>query len=59
MITDKDRSQLLRMAGNIAGGMMIKADWSALRIEDISMDSAKIALATMKAVDKLIQEEGK
>jgi hypothetical protein len=53
-MTDKDRSQLLRMAGNIACG--ITGSRFDLPTDRIAEYSAEIALATMKAVDKLIQD---
>jgi hypothetical protein len=50
-ITEKDRGQLLRMAGNIACGLV-----GYTSEEKIPALSAKIAYETMQSVDKLIQE---
>ena len=56
-VTDKDRSQLLRMAGNIAGGICANPDLvEGLTDEAIAKYSANIALATMQAVDRLLGE---
>ena len=55
-IDPKARSQLLRMAGNIACGLVNNP---MVNSEDIAIHAARIALATMAAVDKLIEEEGK
>ena len=56
-LSEKDRAQLLRMAGNIAGG--ICATNYAGNDRHIATRSAELALATMQAVDKLIEEEEK
>lgn len=57
IISEKDRGQLLRMAGNIACGFATSAN-----VHDtgfISKLSAKIALETMQEVDHLISESTK
>jgi len=54
MIDPKDRGQLLRMAGNIACGFADKVP------EDILSElSARIAIETLKEVDRLIAKENK
>jgi len=63
-ILEKDRSQLLRMAGNIAAGL-ISSNFS-LNEQDFSIDeheissmSASIAYKTMIEVDYIIEMENK
>lgn len=53
-ISEKDRSQLLRMAGNIACGII--TGLNDVRYEEVAEASARLALATLRKVDKLIQE---
>lgn len=62
MINEKDRGQLLRMAGNIACGLA--ADIGEISVVDypqqvkwIAETSARIALETLKAVDEEIAKE--
>jgi hypothetical protein len=62
MITEKDRGQLLRMAGNIAGGIM--ADSSLRLPNDTAYDavaekSARLAIKTLEAVDALLAQRAK
>lgn len=58
MISEKDRSQLLRMAGNIACGLA-QAKVYPDTVERVADLAADIALATLKAVDKKIAEANK
>lgn len=52
-IDPKDRSQLLRMAGNIACGI-----YAPFRTSDsIAREAAEIAVETMKEVDRLIAKD--
>jgi len=60
MIDQKDRTKILyEMAGNIAAGIMadtaVKLNGGT--IDEIALGSAKLALATMAAVDKLMTVE--
>lgn len=55
MISDKDRGQLLRMAGNIACGLVPNCSMEDL--ERIPKLSARLALETLKAVDDGIAKE--
>jgi hypothetical protein len=55
MINEKDRGQLLRMAGNIAGGIMVHCNM--YETETVAEVSAKLALETLKEVDRLIEKE--
>ena len=48
-INEKDRGQLLRMAGNIACGLVGHVDQSY-----IAVNAATIAIDTLKEVDRLI-----
>ena len=57
-LTEKDRAQLLRMAGNIAGNICDSTlpegeVWKHM----VANYSASMALATMQAVDRLIEGE--
>ena len=54
IINEKDRGQLLRMAGNIACGLVLNPMVDSV---DIGKHAAWIALETMKEVDKLITKE--
>ena len=55
MISEKDRGQLLRMAGNIACGFVSQDNvYDADRVAELS---AEIAYKTMLTVDKLIAEK--
>ena len=56
MFNEKDRSQLLQMAGNIAGGICSRQNFDGSN-EKIAEISAHIAWKTMQAVDKLIAEQ--
>ena len=58
MINEKDRGQLLRMAGNIACGIAQDFDhhYDDDEIKWIGMMSARIALQTMQEIDGLIAE---
>jgi hypothetical protein len=56
-INDKDRSQLLRMAGNIAGGLVIA--YPDYEVTALAADAAELALATLTSVDNLIEQENK
>lgn len=58
-INEKDRSQLLRMAGNIACGLCsFQSHYvpNEKQSKNIAEASAFIALETMKEVDRLIAE---
>jgi hypothetical protein len=55
MIDPKDRSQLLRMAGNIAGGLL--AATPEMKDLPVAVYSAKLAMDTLREVDRLIEEE--
>lgn len=55
MITEKDRGQLLRMAENIACGLV--PDCSMVDLERIPKLSARLAIETLKAVDDGIAKE--
>ena len=58
MITEKDRAQLLRMAGNIAAG--IATGDEDLGEKDqcwIARASASLAYKTMLEIDKLTEEQ--
>ena len=55
VINEKDRGQLLRMAGNIACGLVTNCN-----IHDmghVSKLSAEIAFETLQAVDHLLAEQ--
>lgn len=52
MIDDRDRSQLLRMAGNIAGGLIAEHT-----LKEIPKLAAKLALETLQEVDKLLDKD--
>ena len=52
MINEKDRGQLLRMAGNIACGLVTNG--VSINVAELS---AKLALASMQEVDKLIADQ--
>jgi hypothetical protein len=58
MLSEKDRSQLLRMAGNIAGSIyqLHNDDWDG---RQIASEAAYIAFEILKAVDCIIEEENK
>ena len=53
MITEKDRGQLLRMAGNIACGMVSDGTTDQALIARVS---ASIAYKTMLEIDRIIAE---
>lgn len=55
MINEKDRGQLLRMAGNIACGLATRADQVQMYL--VPELSAQLAFETLKEVDKLIAEQ--
>jgi hypothetical protein len=64
MINDKDRGQLLRMAGNIACGLAadigtVKMSDYDMQIEWIAHTSARIAIETLSAVDVAVSRENK
>jgi len=52
-INEKDRSQLLRMAGNIACGLVTNCNIH--QTQDIPRLSAKLAVATLQAIDDEIE----
>lgn len=56
MIQEKDRSQLLRMAGNIACGLVTGVH-GLLDRDKIASISADIAYKTMLKVDEIIANE--
>jgi hypothetical protein len=58
-IDAKDRGQLLRMAGNIAGGFVQDRDPNLIPPSDlviIGTVSAQIAIETLLAVDSLVED---
>lgn len=60
-ISEKDRSQLLRMAGNIAGDLAHAQacgpnGYGKENEENVSLAAASLALATLRQVDRLIEE---
>lgn len=57
MINEKDRSQILRMAGNIAAGMLTMPQlWDAW---DVPAIASNIAIDTLLAVDKEIEKRNR
>jgi hypothetical protein len=60
-ITEKDRSQLLRMAGNIATGLISRLDDDPPEdeVKQIPEASAKLALTIMIHLDALIETVNK
>jgi len=54
-INEKDRGQLLRMAGNIACGMVQQYGARHSDMDWIAKDASKLAFMTMDAVDKEIE----
>ena len=62
MINEKDRGQLLRMAGNIACGKVRQAEWCQGQetmqqyFKRVAKESANLALLTMEEVDRIIAE---
>lgn len=59
-IDPKDRSQLLRMAGNIAGGMKASEVNGIGYTDDLVVEkSVKLSFELLEAVDKEIAERNK
>lgn len=61
-ISEKDRGQLLRMAGNIACGLAMypaPVRWDEAWERVISESSARIARMTLEAVDREIESANK
>jgi len=50
-MTEKDRSQLLRMAGNIACGLVTGNERKIVEVAD---ESVRLAYAILKEVDRLM-----
>jgi len=57
MIYAEDRSQILQMAGNIAGGFMADSRISNVTYEQVAEASLGIAIAIFKQAAKRIDEE--